>query len=233
MTHRTVPRPMEAPTVEEIMDRLSTGDTSAIFALHEHHGHRVAGVIRRQLRRCGVDWIGPEDLQSLVLDACVELFEVAASWRPGGALPWWWAEGRIRAVVNAWVGVHADSLDGHERDLVDENPVISEHDEPLGATFARLVEEVPLVGLVADAARAARLDEELLLCVLEYSIQQGQGDPSPAHTLAPRYGVSPDALRQRVSRGRRRLRKTVAADPRFARLPCDLLPTASRQEVQA
>ncbi len=201
------------------MARLVAGDTAAVFTLFEHHGHRVAGVIRRQLRRCGVDDVAVEDLQSLVLDACMELLQVAASWRPGGALPWWWAEGRIRAVVNGWVGVHADDLDDHLASIEDHEVFHAATEErEIADTFARLVDDVPLVALVAEAARAAKIDDLILCCLLDYQVQQDQGDPSPAHTLAPRYGVSPDALRQRVSRGRKRLRAVVDDDPRFAPL---------------
>lgn len=201
------------------MARLVGGDAAAVFTLAEHHGHRVAGVVRRQLRRCGVDDISAEDLQSLVIDACLELRDVAAAWRPGGALPWWWAEGRIRAVVNGWVGVHADSIDDHWPAVEDADV---EHarcvEDSVAETFARLVQEVPLVGLVAEAARAAKVDDVALVCILDYCIQQDQGDPSPAHTLADRYGVSPETLRQRICRSRRRLRHVVETDPRFAAL---------------
>ncbi len=204
-------------TVEAIMARLVAGDTAAVFTLLEHHGHRVAGVVRRQLRRCGVDEIAGEDLQSLVLDSCMELLQVASAWRPGGALPWWWAEGRIRAVVNGWVGVYADCLDDHVETVEDGEVFYAASEEcEIADTFARLVDEIPLVGLVAEAARVAKIDELILHCLLDYQVQQDQGDPSPAHTLAPRYGVSPDALRQRVSRGRKRLRAVVDHDPRFA-----------------
>jgi DNA-directed RNA polymerase specialized sigma24 family protein len=206
-------------TVEAIMARLATGDTAAIFALAEHHGHRVAGVVRRQLRSCGVEGIHPEDLQSLVLDACMELHAVAGAWRPGGALPWWWAEGRIRGVVNRFVGVHADALDDHGAHAEREpDPAAPSAEHSLAAAFARLVAEDPRVRLVAEAARAAKVDDVALVCLLDYQIQQGQGDPSPAHTLAERYGTTPDAMRQRICRGRRRLRQVVATDPRFAAL---------------
>lgn len=218
MKHHSLPTP-SAPTVEELMIRLAGGDTAAAFDLFTHHGHRVAGVVRRQLARCGMDRVSAEDVQALVLDACLELVPVASAWRPGGALPWWWAEGRIRAVVNGWVGVHADALDDHQTTIeADDTPAARSHEDSLAATFARLVEEVPIVGLVAEAARAARLDQEVLHCLLEYQVQQDQGDPSPAHTLAPRYGVSPEAIRQRVSRGRRRLKEAVDGDPRFVDL---------------
>lgn len=211
--------PSSDVTVESIMARLVSGDLAAVFTLHEHHGHRVAGVVRRQLSRCGVDRITPDDLHGLVLDACMELVAVAPSWRPGGALPWWWAEGRIRAVVNGWVDVHADDLDEHLSTIEAgvETPAPTDEDTIL-ETFARLVDDVPIVGLVAEAARVAKVDEVSLCCLLDYSIQQDQGDPSPALTLAPRYGVTPDALRQRVSRTRRRLRAVVDHDPRFVPL---------------
>lgn len=210
---------VQIPTVEELMARLAAGDTGAAFDLYEHHGHRVAGVVRRQLRLCGMDRVPTEDVQSLVLDACLELVPVAPAWRAGGALPWWWAEGRIRAVVNGWIGVHADNLDDHLPTIEgDHRPVAACEEDSVLETFERLVAEVPIVGLVAEAARAARLDDILLRCLLEYRVQQDQGDPSPAHTLAPRYGVTPDALRQRVSRGRRRLQAVVTDDPRFEAL---------------
>jgi hypothetical protein len=206
-------------SVEAIMGRLVEGDPAAVFTLVEHHGHRVAGVIRRQLRRCGVDDISADDLQSLVIDSCLELREVAGAWRPGGALPWWWAEGRIRAVVNGWVGVHADSLEDHWA-AAEEGDVsyARSAEDSVAETFARLVREVPMVGLVAEAARAAKVDDVALVCILDYCIQQDQGDPSPAHTLADRYGVSPETLRQRICRSRRRLRQVVESDPRFAPL---------------
>lgn len=222
MNSASAPQPDPPPdpfTVEAIMSRLSAGDTAAIFTLAEHHGHRVAGVIRRQLRTCGVDSVGADDLQSLVLDACMELHAVAPAWRPGGALPWWWAEGRIRGVVNRWVGVHADPLDEHRPQAEREaEPAAPSTEDSLADAFARLVAEDPRVRLVAEAARAARVDDVALVCLLDYQVQQVQGDPSPAHTLAARYGTTPDAMRQRICRGRNRLRQVVATDPRFAAL---------------
>ena len=201
------------------MARLSAGDPAAVFTLAEHHGGRIANVVRRSLRTCGVDAVSPEDLRSLVLDACMELRAVAPAWRADGALPWWWAAGRIQRLVARWVGVHADVLDEQAVGTSLEAPAPApSQEDSLAATFARLVERDPRVRLVAEAAQVARVDEVALVCLLDYRIQQDQGDPSPAHTLAPRYGVTPEALRQRISRGRRRLRAVVEGDPRFAAL---------------
>ncbi len=210
--------PPDPTAVEVVMARLAAGDTAAVFTLAEHHGSRIAGVVRRHLRHCGVDRIAPEDLDGLVIDSCLALADVAGAWRHGGALPWWWASGRILGVVAEWVGVHADALDDRfDLEEARTAPAPTD-DEDIAATFARLVDEVPIVGLVAEACRVARVEEAALFCLLEYRIQKDQGDPSPAHTLAPRYGVTPEALRQRVSRNTRRLRRVVAAEPRFAPL---------------
>lgn len=218
MALRTPPSPLDdPPSVAELMARMAAGDTAAVFALNEHHGHRIAGAVRTHLRECGVYRITPEDLQSLVLDACIELLAVAPAWRPGWAQPWNWAWGRIRGVVAAWVGTHALSLDGERPELDVEVPAAAPSTEDsLAEAFARLVEDEPLVRLVAEAAQVARVDDVALVCLLDYRVQQDQGDPSPAHTLAARYGVHPDTLRQRISRGRRRLREVVRTDPRFA-----------------
>ncbi|HEX4902568.1 MAG TPA: hypothetical protein VFV42_07140 [Acidimicrobiales bacterium] len=217
MALRPPPSPPGPPSVEVLMARMAEGDAAAVFALNEHHGHRIAGAVRQHLRECGVDRVTPDDLQGLVLDACMELLAVAAAWRPGGAQPWHWAWGRVRTVVTRWVGVHADPLEGVRPEVDHEAPVPAPScEDTLAEAFARLVEDDPLVRLVAEAAQAARVDDVALVCLLDYRVQQDQGDPSPAHTLAERYGVHPDALRQRISRGRRRLRDVVRSDPRFA-----------------
>ena len=84
----------------------------------------------------------------------------------------------------------------------------------IAETFARLVEEDPLVELVAEAARAARARRPTsLVCLLDYRIQQDQGDPSPAHTLAERYGVTPDRSVSGSAAGRRRLRGSSRRSP--------------------
>lgn len=215
MEQRTFPH--DAVPVEVIMARMAEGDPAAVFALATHHGARIGGVVRRHLRACGVDRIAKDDLDGLVLDSCMVLRDVAAAWRPGRALPWWWAEGRIRTVVSSWVGVHADPLDDRWIPPDDDVPAPA-GDEPVAATFARLVAEVPLVGLVAEACRAARVDDVALVCLLDYCMQQHQGDPSPAHTLAGRYGVTPETLRKRISRDRARLRAIVRSEERFADL---------------
>lgn len=217
--------PTPEPSVEHLMGRMAAGDRAAIFELRVHHGHRVAQVVRRELERCGCRWIAPDDLDGLVVEACCELYEVASAWRPGGALPWWWARGRILQLARRHVGVHADSLDDSHRTAVDDAPVASTLDEDVAETLRRMASTSSDLQLLRLACASARIDEDALVCLLEYRMHQDHGDPSPAHTLAPRYGVSAQTLRKRVSRAKRRLGDVVRDDERFRALS-DLALTA-------
>lgn len=199
------------------MARLAAGDRAAIFTLNVHHGHRIVGVIRRHLHHIGFGPVAGEDLNDLVLDSCIALADVAGAWRPGGAAPWNWAEHRIRNIVNGWVGVYADSIDDDRaRQLIDEGLTAACDEPDLDVTYRALVESTPIVSKVHAAARSARLDDDQFLLMVEYRIHQRQGDPSPARTLAARHGVTPEVVRQRVSRSRRRLRAVITSDPQFA-----------------
>jgi DNA-directed RNA polymerase specialized sigma24 family protein len=54
--------------------------------------------------------------------------------------------------------------------------------------------------------------------LLRHVIAQRAGDPSPARTLGPAFGLRPDAVRTRVSRARRRLRQVIDGDAAVATL---------------
>ncbi len=54
--------------------------------------------------------------------------------------------------------------------------------------------------------------------VLEVRAQMAGGDPSPALTVARRHGVTPEVVRQVVSRVRARLARLAAHEERFAAL---------------
>ena len=205
-------------SVVELMARIVAGDTPAVFELATRHHTRIAAVLRRHLRAAGVHHIDETELDGLVIDSCHELAAVAAAWRPDGALPWHWATARLRNLVHGWIGVYSDALDDHAFHVADDAVVAASREDSLDATFQRLVDEIPIVGELAAAAEVARVDEAALLCALDYLIHRDQGDPSPSQTLAPRYGLTPVALRQRVSRTRRRLRVVIESDERFAGL---------------
>ncbi len=66
-----------------------------------------------------------------------------------------------------------------------------------------------------DAVSTAPHDVALLLDLAE---QRSAGDPSPSHTVAPRYGLSPDAARKRAQRVRDRAHDFIAAHPEYGDL---------------
>jgi hypothetical protein len=202
-----------------IMAAMAAGDRAAAFWLYAEFGGHIGAAMRRQLRRLGVEATPPEDLDGMVIDACLALFDCGAAWDPArGAQPWTWAERRLLRVASAWVGQHADELDVERIDRSAEAPPpTAAGDEPELDVLARLARFHPGSALVLDALEqvASRRDRAI---VLEVRVQAAGGDPSPALTVARRHGVSPEVVRQVVCRVRWRLARLAATDHRFAPL---------------
>ena len=78
--------------------------------------------------------------------------------------------------------------------------------------FVRLACRHPFVRLLLDTLRevASERDYEV---VLEYVVQRSNGDPSPSHTVAREFRLSPDNVRQIFSRTRRKLLAAIDDDP--------------------
>lgn len=204
--------------VAALMARLADGDTDAVFDLYEAFGAPLAAVMRRHLAAVGVTAAPREDVDGLVIDACLELFECSRAWRPdGGALPWNWAASRLRALAARYVGIHADELDDA---AVEGRPVVAAWEGDEGSAHEVLVglgSGVPMAALLLDGlARVGSLRDQAI--VLELRLQAALGDPSPSHTVAAGFGASPEAVRQVGSRMRRRLRRLAESDERFAPL---------------
>jgi hypothetical protein len=209
--------------VAELMRRLSEGDTGALLELHDRHGSRIVGALRSMLRRRGVEWLERDDLDGLLVDACLALVDVAGRWDPaGGALPWVWARHRLEAVVDRHVGQHADELDAERSatlERLDAGAPAPPCDEP---DLLDLLESLTAgaggqAALVREAlSRAGTVRDQRLL--LEVRVQESLGDRSPAATVAPRFDMQPAAVRQQVGRVKRRLRELAASDPRYAGL---------------
>ena len=218
-------RGIDRARLTELMAAMAPGDTAAPFALHTEFNRPLTAVVRRHLRRMNVHAVPDEEVQSLAIDACLCLAEVAGAWSPdGGAMPWQWAHERIRAVVHRWVGQFADSWDPdrHGSHLGDGAQAWTGDDPPMLEVLASVAGEVPLAALLLEAFGkvGSSRDCELLLA---YTAQQQAGDPSPAITLGSMHGRSPEAVRQAVSRTRRGLSCLVANDPRYAPLADILL----------
>jgi hypothetical protein len=201
----------------ELMTRLAEGDGTAAVNLAIEFSTSIGSAVRAHLADLGVHDADREEVDDLVLDVCLMLGDIAGSWRAdGGATPWQWAWHRVRGVVSGWVGQHADPLD---EVLVDREapPAPPGDEEDLMAVFDRLAAVLPAVALVRDglATVASARDQAILL---EVGVQAVLGDPSPAVTVAVDRGMSPDAVRQALSRTRRRLRHLAEDDERFAAL---------------
>ena len=203
----------------ELMRRMGNGDREALFELYIDFGGRVAGLLRRQLRRVGVYEIDPFELDGLVMDTCLMLFKVAGAWDPaGGALPWNWAGQRVVQIVSGWVGQHAVEFDAERHEtVVMESLRCAETDLEELEVLAVLKDRHAGCALLFEALErvASERDRRLLL---EMRCQVAAGDPSAAVTVGRRYGMKPEAVRQVACRVRSRLRALAATEGRFAPL---------------
>lgn len=209
--------------VASLMARMAAGEAAAVFELYDEFGARLAAVMRAHLGAVGVRGAAREEVDGLVMDACLELFACAGAWRTdGGALPWTWAASRLRGLAARWVGIHADELDegafddGGEAGAAGPAPWSGDEGSAYEvlcdagrhhALAALLLDGLGLVGSPRDQA-----------ILLELRLQAELGDPSPSHTVAAGLGATPDAVRQVSSRMRRRLRRLADSDERFAPL---------------
>ena len=50
---------------------MAGGDQAAVFTLYLEFGDHVAALMRRELRRLGVQHVEPDELDGLVLDGCL------------------------------------------------------------------------------------------------------------------------------------------------------------------
>jgi len=206
------------------MARLATGDGRAAFALAMEFSGPIGAAVRAHLADLGVHDIDRDELDSLVIDVCIMLTDIAGAWRAdGGAAPWQWAYHRVRQVVSGFVGQHADTLD---EGLLDRPapPDASGTEPDLIALLDGLCADWPLVALVREGleAVAGARDRAILL---EVEVQAAMGDPSPSVTIAAERGMRPAAVRQVVCRTRRRLQDLAEGDEHFA--PLAKLPLAA------
>ncbi len=206
----------------ELMAAMAGGDTAAVFALRGEYGGSIAAAVRDALGRRGA-LCTHEEIEGLVVDVCLMLFDTAAAWSAdGGALPWIWARMRVGNLVDRHLGQYADRLDeqrdgrmaegpgtGGGQACTDEPPVLDVLDRLGGAhPAARLLQEA--LGQVASVR-----DGELFL---ELRIQELLGDRSPAVTVGVLLGLQPEAVRQQHRRVRLRLRRLAESNARFAPL---------------
>jgi DNA-directed RNA polymerase specialized sigma24 family protein len=214
----------------EIMSELAAGDETAAFALYECFGDKIGGTVRAILRARGLTLVHDE-VDGLVLEACLAIAAVAGAWSPdGGALPWVYARRRIENCIDRVVGQYTVPLDDYLR-AVEEGeagyppfappgglPAMPVDDRPLADALAALSpgdDRCRLLNDALDRAAVSPTDREL---TLQYAAEQGSGNRSPATTVAAMFDLRDAAVRQRVHRSKRRLRAVAASEQRFAPL---------------
>lgn len=203
--------------LDQLMAGMATGDAAFLFAFVDEFGPTVRAVVRRIVESMGRHDIARDgdELDGLALDACDVIFARAGSWRPGGAAPWNWAFKAIRSEVARAIGHRVVELDDQVDGEADSRAgaVVDLTGDDLGVLIGRH----PAVRLLDDAIRSVGTASAQDL-YWEYRLQQGFGDPSPAHTVAHRFGKTPAAVRQACKRHGDAVWRIVQAEPRFADL---------------
>ena len=205
-----------------IMAAMAEGDTTALGALLQEYGDPIRGAVRKELARLGVTYFEAAEIDGLALDVCTELFRRAKSWDPAhGVLPWTWAKLRVRAIVGRHVGQFTDPLPeggpAQAAEPVATGPAAGRDEENILFAFERLEGLRSELRLLHEALdRVSRPSQQEIL--FEVRMQAGQGDPSPAATVARAYALRPDAVRQTCKRLVDRVRHLAEHDPYFAPL---------------
>ena len=203
----------------EVMARLAEGDRAAVFTLYAEFGTAIAAVLRRELARLGRYGVDADDLDGLVIDACLELAGLARAWDPErGAAPWTWAMRRLTRLASNFVGIHADPLDeGVIRSIVSPRTAHVSEDPPPHMILRRLAPRHPACRLLLEALEEVSTPRNRDI-LLEVRLQASLGDPAPAVTVGRSFGLRPDAVRQVVKRTRDAIGRLAAEDPKYASL---------------
>lgn len=203
-----------------IMAAMAEGDNDALALLYVEYGDPIRGVVRKELARLGVTHLDAAEIDGLALDVCSDLFRRAKSWDPArDVLPWTWARMRVRTMVGRHVGQFTDPLpDGGPAETAVPPAASAGNDgEDVLVTLDRLGGLRSELRLLHEALdRVSRPAQQEIL--FEVRMQAGQGDPSPAVTVARAYGLRPDAVRQTCKRVVDRVRYLTDHDPYFAPL---------------
>ncbi|MDW3217118.1 MAG: hypothetical protein R8F63_00785 [Acidimicrobiales bacterium] len=204
--------------LNRVMAGMAAGDAAFLFAFIEEFAPKVRWVVRSILEGMGRHDIvrNADELDGLTLDACDVIFRRAGGWAPGGAAPWNWAFKAIRAEVARAIGHRVveldDDFDGEVGSRSDVAAVDLSVDD-----LSVLISRHPRVGVLDRAIRSVGSERDQLV-YWEYRIQQGMGDPSPAHTVGARFGLKPDNVRQVCRRHGRKVWLVIETDPAFAEL---------------
>ena len=178
------------------MARLREGDEGAVWALHEVARPHLERLIRAECRRLDLHLSGGE-VAGLVLDAALELGDLAGAWRPDGALPWVWALQRIRSLVHREVGWFVDPLEAAEAAEA-PGPPPAPVEDPLDVLDAA-ARRHPAARALRERLRAAASERDARIWVAA-AIERGGGNRAPAVTVGAAHDLAPATVRKVLQR---------------------------------
>ena len=209
---------MKAARLEQLtklMAWVANGDRAAAFMLRVEFDHELKAAVRAAAAEVGRR-LPSDEVEAVATDFSIWLADHAKAWRPGAALPWRWARSHLKAEVRRntgfWPLAVAEPRDDHGATEV----VAVIDDEHLLDTVARLAAHEPRVAALLSVLEAVSTPPRDVALLLDLAEQRSAGDPSPSHTVAPRYGLSPDAARKRAQRVRDRAHEFIAEHPEYS-----------------
>ena len=203
-------------TLKKLMAAMAAGDPTAAFRLRMMFEPELKAAVRRAAVEVGRA-LPSDEVEAVATDFCTWLISHAGAWRPDGALPWRWAWAHLTTEVRRnqgyWPLAAADPCEeaGAEE-------VVAAVDGDLLETVARLAAGEPRVAALLSVLQATGTPSDDIALLFDLAEQRHAGDPSPSHTVAPRYGLSPDAARKRAQRTRDRVRDFIVDHPEHAAL---------------
>lgn len=204
------------------MAAAAAADPRAVALLAEAAATPLRFVMRRHLADMG--WANPPEdaLYDVVMSGVLALHDLAPAWVPGSALPWRWADRRLRAIAAAYVGQHADGIEVLER--MEARPQRGWSAERVSATeaLATVAEDNELARLLLVALRQVANDRDVELW-LEVRQESACGNRAPAVTVGTYLGLAPTTVRKAAQRVSERLSRLASADDTFGPLlvlPC-------------
>ena len=201
-------------SLETLMASMAVGDLAALWTFHETFESKLRAVVLADVRSMHRDDVArdADRIASLTADAATVIFERASGWKPGGAMPWNWAGRAIRSMIAAEIGHRLVELGDDESadGQVGGAAVASDADLTI-ARFASLAAELEPFGEAWCAVGSHRDQEAAWL----FRVQKETGDPSPAHTVANEFGISPANARKIHQRHFERVNEVIWNDERF------------------
>ncbi len=208
--------------LNQMMSGMASGDLAWLWAFHETFEGRLRGVVLRHLRSMGRHDVAADRARvaELVVDASMVIFDRASGWHRGAAMPWNWAGLAIRSQIAAELGhrtTEFSDTDGGDMNNGEVSARPRAVVDPAVDSLTRLAERFPPVRLLRDAFESVGSLRNQQIAWL-FRVQKIEGDPSPAHTVAAEFGITPVNARKIHQRHWDRVQTVVLADERYSSL---------------